>query len=239
MLMAAVGVFTAQACAAQAQEVQEQDAAVSSALPDAPEPAAAASHPRRIFAGFDRKYIPADKLAVPLDGREKVVFGLRDAISPESLLVWTLAAGYEQVVNGTPNYGTNRTAFAQRFGAAAARDTSETLLVDSVFAPVFRQDPRYYKLGPQRAGYTKRVLYAVTRPLITRTDAGALAPNYALLSGDLAGTILTNAYYPELNRGPRQTAMAFGGSLGAIALGNAIQEFRDDLLDALEHKEDR
>ena len=81
-----------------------------------------------------------------------------------------------------------------------------------------------------RHGIVYRTLYAVTRPLITRTDSGQSAPNYALLAGDLSGTILTNAYYPAQNRGVEKTAVSFGRSLGAIALGNAFHEFKGDVL---------
>ena len=205
-------------------------------LPDAPSSVTASGSQSRSIAdtsaptaGIYTKYIGVDQAAQPLKATDKVVFGVRNAFSPTSMLVWMLAAGFETAADGSPNYGEGASGFGKRVGAAALRDSTEGIFTDSIFAPIFHQDPRYYKLGRSRGrGY--RVLYAVTRPLITRTDSGHAAPNLSMLSGDLFGSWLTNAYYPRINRGFDQTAMTFAGSLGSTALGNVIQEFRDDVI---------
>jgi hypothetical protein len=205
-------------------------------LPDAPSPnrvqsrvpAPLSSHVSPT-ASLYTKYVDPDQIALPLSITDKVVFGFHDAFSPTSMLVWTLAAGYEQARDGSPNYGQNGVGFAKRVGAAALRDSSDGVFSDSIFAPIYHQDPRYYKIGNRR-GVAYRSLYAITRPLITRTDGGRAAPNLSLLSGDFFGSWLTNAYYPQMNRGLDQTAKTFGGTLGATALGDLFQEFMGDLV---------
>jgi hypothetical protein len=89
---------------------------------------------------------------------------------------------------------------------------------------LLHEDPRYYRLG---SGHRTalRVLYAATRPLITRSDDGRTLPNFALIAGNLAGSALTNAYYPAANRGVKQTFITFGTGLGGAAVGNGIAEF--------------
>jgi hypothetical protein len=119
-----------------------------------------------------------------------------------------------------------------RLGAAVLRDSSEGILSDSAMAPLFREDPRYYRLGPAHK-LPARVLYAITRPLIVRTDAGALSPNLALWSGTLGGATLTNAYYPRIDRGPAHTFEIFGGSLGGEAISDCIREFFGDVTELL------
>ena len=127
LLMAALGVFVS-CCAAQATSS-------SAMLPDAPSATPVDAQAVSPKAKKYDKYIPALERAVPFVVEDKMKFGLHDAISVSSLEVWTLAATYEQVINGTPNYGQTLDGYGQRLGAAALRDTSDTLLVDTVFAP--------------------------------------------------------------------------------------------------------
>ena len=123
----------------------------------------------------------------------------------------------------------------ERTGAAVLRDASEEVFTDSIFAPIYRQDPRYYKMGQHRNA-ALRVVYAISRPLITRTDGGHSAPNLSMLSGDVFGSWLTNVYYPQVNRGFDETAKTFAGSLGSSALGDLFNEFLDDLIEFGHHK---
>jgi hypothetical protein len=160
-----------------------------------------------------------------------VLLGLRDSVSLFSAVGWVATAGYEQAVNGSPNYGTDRGAFGQRLGAAAIRDSTEEVFGDSVMSPIMHEDPRYYRMGSSHR-FIVRLIYAGTRPIVTRTDGGRTSPNFALLAGTLAGAALTNAYYPQLNRGPTQTMETFGGSLGGSAVGYVVSEFYADVMHA-------
>ena len=160
---------------------------------------------------------------------DKVVGGLKDSVSLFSAAGWFASAGWEQLTNGSPNYGTDKGAFGQRLGAAAIRDISEDVFAESLFAPVFHEDPRYYIMGKGH-NFFKRAIYAGTRTIITRTDSGRATPNFALLAGDAAGSALTIPYYPALNTSFTEVAKTFGGSIGGNALGFVVTEFIDDAL---------
>lgn len=181
------------------------------------------------MAGHTDKYILPQQQVPALSVKDKYLLGLRDAVSPFSALGWLSSAGYEQLTNGSPNYGTDRGAFGQRLGASVIRDFSEGVLSDSVAASLLHEDPRYYQMGRGHS-IVKRAVYAGTRAIITKTDGGRTTPNLALLSGNLAGSILTNAYYPKINTGVTQTAETFGTSVGGSAVGFLVNEFLDDAL---------
>jgi hypothetical protein len=186
-------------------------------------------------ASHTQKYLEPGQVAPTLSANDKVLLGLRDAFSLFSATGWFASAGYEQLVNGSPNYGTDRGAFGQRLGAAAVRDVTEGVFCDSVMSPILREDPRYYRLGPTH-NFFVRAIYAATRPIITRTDGGHISPNLALIAGNAGGSALTNAYYPQLNRGFTQTAETFGGSMGGSALGDLVSEFYDDVFHPHRHQ---
>ena len=159
-----------------------------------------------------------------------MVLGLGQSFTVFSLVGWAASAGYSQLTNGTPNYGTDSGAFGMRLGATALRATSQNIIGNAFFAPLFHEDPRYYKLGNGH-NPVKRILYAATRAIVTKTDNGSPTPNFSLLAGNLAGAALTNTYYPEINQGYVQTAKIFGSSVGGAAIGFVVDEFLYDALD--------
>jgi hypothetical protein len=158
-----------------------------------------------------------------------LVGSVKDAISPFTLAGETISAGYSHVTNGSPNYGTDTGAFGQRLGASVARGTSQNLFTEGVLASILHEDPRYYQMGSTQP-FLKRLVYAGTRPLISRTDGGRRTPNIALLGGYLGAAALTKVYYPPLNQGFSQTLQTYGGSLGGAALGFVVNEFLSDTI---------
>jgi hypothetical protein len=178
------------------------------------------------------RYIRVGQRAPELTSENKVVMGFRDAVTPFSVLGWASIAEYEQVRNVTPNYGTNGGAYLQRFGAAAARGASKGVFTASLFAPLLHEDPRYYKVGRSRSA-AYRLFYAGSRVFITKRDDGSETVNWALLSGDLAGTALTQAYYPAQNRGAGIVGRDYGVALGGSAVTFALAEYLAETLEFL------
>lgn len=220
--------------------------AYTGALPDAPlpqstgrQPAAAPGTPDPGARIAPRKwrYIPPGWQAQPLDAAGKVRVGWSDLYSLMNFGAMFASAGYEHVLNSEPNYGTDKGAFGERLGAAALRETSQGIFTNMVFAPLFRQDPRYYAEGPKYK-FMHRTLYAITRPLVTRKDDGGQTVNASLLVGYAASAALTPTYYPSSNRNFHDVASVYGGSIGGAALGSFIDEFGSDVFIALhlEHK---
>jgi hypothetical protein len=206
------------------------DAATNSAdsddasLDQGPPPAAPGKHAPHL-----QMTIHPGEVADPMTVHDKVVGGIKDSVSLFSAVGWIASAGWEQLWNDSPNYGTNAGAFGQRFGAAVARGVSEGIFSDSLFAPIFHEDPRYYIMGAGHP-FFKRLVYAGTRVLITRTDSGHTTPNFALLAGNAAGSALTVTYYPQKNTTFSEVAQTFGSSVGGSALGFVVDEFIVDAL---------
>ncbi len=111
---------------------------------------------------------------------------------------WLASAGYEQMTNGSPNFGTDAGAFGQRLGLGAIHGISNGVFSNSLFAPIFHEDPRYYVMGSGHP-FLKRLVYAITRVIISRNDSGRSMPNYALFAGNAGGAALTVVYYPAQN----------------------------------------
>jgi hypothetical protein len=213
----------------------------ASSLPDAPDAispmvqnsASAPGGPR--MTPIYKRTIPPGWAAQPLTTRDKQILGLRDLYSSFSLLDYVTLSAYSHLTNGQPNYGTNSEAYGKRVGATLLRDVSEGIFMDVVFAPMLHQDMRYYMQGPQDK-LLHRVGYAITRPLIGRTDSGRATINSARLLGYASASALTYTYYPRVNQNFHDTAATFGFSLMGNALGNLVREFSGQLLEAVHLK---
>ncbi|SNS27017.1 hypothetical protein SAMN05421770_101275 [Granulicella rosea] len=187
----------------------------------------APTHKTGHVAGVHDKYINPGDVAPHLTVFDKVILGVKHTVLPISATGWVLAASYEQITNSSPNYGQTFKGFSQRLGASAARGVSEGVFSDSVLASVLKEDPRYYRLGKGKNPF-KRIGYAATRTLFTRTDGGASTVNFSLLGGNLAGAAMTQAYYPAINRGFGEVAETFAGSVAGSAFGFVMAEFLPD-----------
>jgi hypothetical protein len=191
-----------------------------------------ANQPQRPEAGPLQRYILPNQPAPALTAGDKILMGFRDSATPFSAAGWVLSATYEQIVNGPPNYAESGKGYAQRLGAAAARGTSKSIFSTSVLAPVFHEDPRYYKLGATHSA-AARLLYAASRTFITKNDGGAPTPNLSLLLGTLGATSLTQAYYPPVNRGFDDLSRTYGEALGSDMFSMVVSEFLSEALDIL------
>lgn len=183
------------------------------------------AHP--VVASNHAKFIFPRQTAPPLSPVDKVNMGLIHGISLYSSIGWVVASEYEHLIEGAPNYGTDAGAYGQRLGSSALRGYTEEVLGTSVLAPLLHEDPRFYRMATGH-GIVLRTAYAVTRTVVTRTDAGGHTLNLSLLGGNLAGAALTNAYYPAQNRGFAQTFRTYGGSMGGAAFGFVVDEFLPD-----------
>ncbi len=215
----------------------------SSSLPDAPQPVTAGrvagkvseaspAGPAKVPSGragtrmageFD-KFVEAGEIAPRLTVGDKILIGMRGSVSPYAVIGWISSATYSEAIDGSPYYGQNGKDYLQRLGAASAKATSEDIFTNSVMAPLLHEDPRYYQLGRGHR-FLARFGYSVTRVLVTKTDAGAPTVNYAVLGGNLAGSALTQVYYPPTSRGFGEVMKTFGTSLLGQGVGDVFQEF--------------
>lgn len=165
----------------------------------------------------------------PLTAGEKIAYSFREQAT---LAAWGCALASAALSHGldtTPHYGRNRVAFAQRLGAAYARQSTQSVATAGVFSALFHDDPRYFALGPSHS-YASRVFYAASRIAVVRGDDGRQHANYPLFAGYAVAAAVNNAYYPERDRTAKTSALEYAASLGGAVLGAEAGEFYIDAL---------
>jgi hypothetical protein len=204
-------------------------------LPDAPQPTEAAQpapflgHPLSFSstpltpAPRLAKYIGTEESTVRLSAKEKLELSGWEQLQPYAFSTQFIGAGWEQLIDSDPQYGTDSGGFGERLGAAALLQNSRAILSDGIMASLFRQDPRYYRQGHRPVKH--RLYYAAERVFIIQSDEGKYQPNYSQLLGNAIATALTMTYYPAVSATWPRTVKGYGISLAVGALGNEIHEF--------------
>jgi hypothetical protein len=184
----------------------------------------------RIF-GLIPNYLTVEdstRNVAPLTVKEKFRLFAKETVDPFTVLSAAAGAAISQVDNQNPKYGEGGGPYAERFGAAVADIATQNFFQDAVLASLLHEDPRYFRRGPE-FGVWYRVGYALSRVVVTRTDAGKQRFNFSGVLGMSAGIALSNAYYPDSSVSASEVGYRFGTSIMASALSNLLPEFWPDI----------
>ncbi|MGA8727894.1 MAG: carboxypeptidase-like regulatory domain-containing protein [Terracidiphilus sp.] len=177
---------------------------------------------QRVLGIVPNFYVVYDHDAAPLTTKLKFSLALKAETDPITVIGIGLVAGLDQA-GATPNYGMGAAGYAQRFGALYANGFTDIMVGGAILPSLLHQDPRYFYQG---TGTKKsRALHAISSPFICKGDNGRWEPNYSSIGGDLITGAVSNAYYPETNRGP---GLVFNNALvttGGRMVNGLIQEF--------------
>jgi len=196
-------------------------------LPDAP--AAHVQEPSRYSRSKWFGVVDPGERIPPLYPHDKMMFWLHEEVQPLSLLPAFTSAGWGNLIDGDPKYGSDSAAYGERLGAAALRQASMRFFSDSFLPTVTHEDPRYFRKahGP----LTQRGVYAAERTFVSQRDDGSHGFNYSGVLGRATAMALTIAWYPHGSSNWRAAAQGWGVSLAGSAGINLFHEFWPDVRD--------
>ncbi|MGB6942780.1 MAG: hypothetical protein WBE37_10320 [Bryobacteraceae bacterium] len=154
----------------------------------------------------------------------------------ETFAPYTLAAGafnaaVSQAANTTPLYGRALwPAYPERFGSAVGDIITQNFFGDFLLASALQEDTRYIRRGPKHRLWP-RVFYAISRSVVTRTDAGTATFNWSNVGGTALSAALSNVYYPPASRTASAAAVNWGTDIAGAGLANLLPEFWPDFHD--------
>lgn len=162
---------------------------------------------------------------------EKWDFFVSETVTPLTLVAASLDATASQLTRSAPLYGKHpwkRGAFPKRLAATVTDDTTQNFFADFLLATAFHEDTRYVRMGPTRKLWP-RIGYAISRAVITRTDAGDSTFNFANVTGCAMSAGLSNAYYPPVSRTVSDSLTNWGTNVAGAGLTNLAPEFGPDV----------
>ena len=123
--------------------------------------------------------------------KEKFKLAAEDSFDPYAYLVAGAFAGFAQTRNDPKSWGEESWGpFGKRYAASFADQTDENMMTEAVIPALFKQDPRYFRLG--RGGFFKRTGYALSRIVVTRSDSGGASFNFSEILGAGASSAISD-----------------------------------------------
>lgn len=170
----------------------------------------------------------------PLTVGQKFIQANHDTFDPFNWVIAGVYAGVYQWQHDYPQWGQGAGAYWKRYGATFADGAISTYLTEGLFPTLLHEDPRYFRLG--EGGKWHRIFYAMTRVLVTKTDAGYSRFNNSEIEGNLVAAAISNAYYPSGNRSFGDTMNKFGINVVSDAGFNVLREFWPDMRHKVLHR---
>jgi hypothetical protein len=149
-----------------------------------------------IFPNY--RAVSANTQLPPLTLKAKFWLATRDSFDYSSFITAGILAGVSQAKKSYPEFGQGAKGYGRYYWHAVADQAVGNYLTEAIVPAVTHEDPRYYTLG--HGGFFKRTGYAVSRLLITRTDAGGRTFDFAEIVGNGAGAGISDLYYPSRER---------------------------------------
>jgi hypothetical protein len=151
-----------------------------------------------------------------------------ETFAPLTLGAAAFNAAVSQVADSTPRYGRGMwPAYPERFGSAVGDIMSQNFFGDFLLASAFHEDTRYIRRGPSHK-LLPRIVYAISRSVITRSDSGGATFNGSNVLGTAMSAGLSNAYYPPASQTARAAGLNWGTGVAGSGFANLLPEFWPD-----------
>jgi len=189
---------------------------------------------KRIFWIFPNyRAVSADTHLPPMSLKDKFWLATQDSFDYSSFVSAGMIAGASQANKSYPEFGQGAKGFGRYYWHAVADQAVGNYFTEAIVPSVTREDPRYYTLG--HGGFFKRAGYAVSRLLVTRTDAGARTLNLSEIVGNGAGAGISDLYYPSRERTWTKTGQKWVTQIALDGVFNIVKEFWPDINQAVFH----
>ena len=158
-----------------------------------------------------------------LKPKQKFELFADESIAPSRFLSSAFGAGVGQARDTLSGYGQEIGGYGKRFGSSMATTASDSFFTKFVLSSALRRDPRYFVI--LHGGMGHRIGYALSRTVITRTDAGTQTANWPGLIGPLLAESLAITYLPAKEQTTGKTFARYGWRIGTTTASNVLKEY--------------
>jgi len=155
-----------------------------------------------------------------LNAGQKFTLFVTTTASPVTFVSAGAGAGISQWRNDDPQWGQGAEGYGRRYAAAFADSATHNFFGKFFYPTIFRQDPRYYRLG--QGGGGERLGHAVAHTFVSRGNSGGKELNFSLWAATVSTVAVENLYHPGRDRGfgpaARRSGISFGESMGIDVL---------------------
>jgi hypothetical protein len=139
--------------------------------------------------------VSADVHLPPQTPKQKFVIAAKNSFDYSSFLIAGIQSGVSMATESYPEFEQGAAGYGRYYYHTLLDTADANFMVSGLWPVIFRQDNRFYTLG--HGGFRKRAFYAMTRVLVTRSDAGNQVFNASEIVGTGAAAGVSTLYYPS------------------------------------------
>ncbi len=161
-----------------------------------------------------------------ISAKRKLKIATKDSFDYPLFLLAGAYAGLYQLENTHPEFGQGVKGYASRLGTNYSDQVIGNMMTEGFLPILLHEDPRYFRMGegPKK----RRVMYALSRIFVTRTDGGKSSFNFAEVLGNGIGAGIGLSYYPD-NRNVAGYMQNWGIALATDASSQVLKELWPDV----------
>jgi hypothetical protein len=184
-----------------------------------PKPCSNLVYPYQKFLGTN--------IIIPLTWQGKGYLALNNLADPANFGTIVGISAISVATDPHSAYGPGLKGFGKSVGISYVQDISSEFFRGFTFPILFHQDPRYFRMP--NAPFTKRILYSVSRTVISRHDDGSTMPNYSVLLDYPLEAVLSNQYVPGVHTDVSSTVTRIATGYALDPVNNLLNEFVPDV----------
>jgi hypothetical protein len=188
-------------------------------LDQIPKPCSNLIYPYQKFLGTN--------IVIPMTWQEKGYLALHDLADPANFGTIVGISAISVAADSHSAYGPGLKGFGKSVGVSYLQDVTGQFFGAFTFPVLFHQDPRYFRMP--HAPLTKRILYSVSRTVISRHDDGSSMPNYSVFLNYPVGAVLSNQYVPGIHSDASSTVIRIVTGYALDPANNLLNEFLPDV----------
>ncbi|MGA3031713.1 MAG: hypothetical protein ABSD70_00415 [Terracidiphilus sp.] len=161
--------------------------------------------------------------------RQKLITATEDNFDYTALFFAGFIAADSFVMKSTPEFHQGAAGYARYYWHTVADQSVENYFVELIVPAISHEDSRYFAMGKEGGGLWRRTGYALSRVLVTRTDAGKSVFNYSEITGSAAAVSISNFYYPTKQQTVRNGLRNWGLDITYDSISFEFHEFWPDI----------
>jgi len=166
-------------------------------------------------------------IVIPLTWQEKGYLALNNLANPANFGTIVGISAISVAADPDSAYGPGLKGFGKSVGISYVQDVTGLFFGAFAFPVLFHQDPRYFRMPNAPLG--KRILYSVSRTVVSRHDDGRSMPNYSVLLSYPVDSVLANQYVPGIHNDASSTITRIITGYALDPANNLLNEFLPDV----------
>ncbi len=166
-------------------------------------------------------------IVIPMTWQEKGYLALHELVDPSNVGTILGISAITIAADSHTAYGPGLKGFGKSVGVSLLQDATLQFFGAFALPVVFHQDPRYFRMP--HAKLTRRIVYSISRTVISRSDSGKSMPNYSTLLAYPISAEIDNLYVPGIHPDGASTVTRIFTSYGLDPVNNLLNEFLPDV----------